>query len=126
MLCGRNARLRRKAAGLPGVVALGWRDDMPQLMAAAEVLVHNAGGLSPTEALVAGLPAVSYQVLAGHGRQNAATLARAGLVPWPRTPGELAETLRQQASRGRTPPLPAASPGTAEVIETLALRGRTG
>ncbi|WP_367137602.1 glycosyltransferase [Streptomyces sp. STD57] len=126
VLCGRNDRLRRKAARLPGVVALGWRDDVPQLMAAAEVLVHNAGGLSLTEALVAGLPAVSYQVLAGHGRLNAATLARAGLVPWPRTPGELTLALHQQASRGRIPPLPAVSPGTAEAIEALALRGRMG
>lgn len=126
VLCGRNDRLRRKAARLPGVVALGWCDDVPQLMAAAEVLVHNAGGLSLTEALVAGLPAVSYQVLAGHGRQNAVTLARAGLVPWPRTPGELADALHRQASRGRMPLLPEASPGTAEVIEALALRGRTG
>ncbi|AZQ74395.1 glycosyltransferase [Streptomyces luteoverticillatus] len=126
VLCGRNDRLRRKAAASRGVVALGWRDDMPRLLAAADVLVHNAGGLSLTEALVAGVPAVSYRVLAGHGRQNAATLARAGLVPWPRTPEELAEVLRRQASRGRMSLLPTPSPGTAETIEALTRRGRTG
>ncbi|MGW1075110.1 glycosyltransferase [Streptomyces sp. NPDC002537] len=127
LLCGRNDRLRRKATALRGVVALGWRDDMPQLMAAADVLVHNAGGLSLTEALVAGLPAVSYQVLAGHGRRNAATLARAGLVPWPRTPGELAGALRSQASRGRVFPLPAPTgQQTTDVVEALARRGRAG
>ncbi|MCC3766909.1 glycosyltransferase [Streptomyces sp. UNOC14_S4] len=126
VLCGRNDRLRRRAAAVPGVVALGWREDVPHLMAAADVLLHNAGGLSLTEALVAGLPAVSYQVLAGHGRRNAATLARAGLVPWPRTPGELAGALHRQAARTRTPLLPTPSPGTAERVEALARRGRTG
>ncbi|MFC5720999.1 glycosyltransferase [Streptomyces gamaensis] len=125
VLCGRNSRLRRKAAALPGVVALGWREDVPLLMAAADVLVHNAGGLSLTEALVAGLPAVSYQVLAGHGRRNAEVLARAGLAPWPRTPRELAEALHRQASRGRFFPLPVAESGTAEAVEVLARRART-
>ncbi|GAA1877785.1 MGDG synthase family glycosyltransferase [Streptantibioticus ferralitis] len=108
VLCGRNERLRQRVAGLPGVVALGWRDDMPRFMSAADVLVHNAGGLSLTEALVAGLPAVSYEVLSGHGRANAATLAHAGIAPWPRTPAGLAEALDQQAERGRVhlPTLP--------------------
>ncbi|MBB5118965.1 hypothetical protein AF335_07420 [Streptomyces eurocidicus] len=124
-LCGRNERLRRKVAALRGVVALGWRDDMPRLMAAADVLVHNAGGLSLTEALVAGLPAVSYRALSGHGRSNAATLARAGLAPWPRTPRELADALERQASRGRVflPPVPAGQE-TADVVATLARQGR--
>ena len=72
-------------------MALGWRDDVPDLMAAADVLVHNAGGLSCTEALVAGLPVVTYRPIPGHGRANAAVLARPGsqrgraaLSSWPR------------------------------------------
>ncbi|MEY9874846.1 processive 1,2-diacylglycerol beta-glucosyltransferase [Streptacidiphilus sp. MAP12-33] len=109
VLCGRNDRLRRRLAALPGVVALGWRTDVPALMGAADVLVHNAGGLSFTEALVAGLPAVSYEVISGHGRANAATLAAAGLAPWPRDPQALADALTTQAARGRVhlDPLPA-------------------
>ncbi|SEL47773.1 MGDG synthase family glycosyltransferase [Streptacidiphilus jiangxiensis] len=108
VLCGRNERLRRRLAALPGVVALGWRTDVPALMRAADVLVHNAGGLSLTEALVAGLPAVSYEVISGHGRANAATLAACGLAPWPREAGALAEALAAQAARGRVhlEPLP--------------------
>ncbi|WP_116209407.1 glycosyltransferase [Streptomyces olivoreticuli] len=127
VLCGRNDRLRRRAAAQRGVIALGWRDDVPRLMATADVLVHNAGGLSMTEALVAGLPAVSYEMLGGHGRENAATLARAGLAPWPRTPAELAEALERQASRGRVflPPVPAGQE-TASVVEALARQGCTG
>ncbi|MFI6448301.1 glycosyltransferase [Kitasatospora sp. NPDC050543] len=125
VLCGRNDRLRRRVERLPGVVALGWREDVPRLMAAADVLVHNAGGLSLTEALVAGLPAVSYEVLSGHGRANAATLARAGLAPWPLTPAALAQALRDQAARGRVhlPELPEHR-RAASVVETLARRRR--
>lgn len=65
VLCGRNEVLRRRLARDPRVTALGWRDDVPDLMAAADVLVHNAGGLSLTEALVAGLPAVTYLPIPG-------------------------------------------------------------
>jgi UDP-N-acetylglucosamine:LPS N-acetylglucosamine transferase len=108
VLCGRNERLRQRLSALPDVIALGWRTDVPALMGAADVLVHNAGGLSFTEALVAGLPAVSYEVISGHGRANAATLAASGLAPWPRDPQALAHALAEQASRGRVhlTPLP--------------------
>ncbi|WP_052434212.1 glycosyltransferase [Streptacidiphilus melanogenes] len=108
VLCGRNERLRQRLSAFPDVVALGWRTDVPALMGAADVLVHNAGGLSFTEALVAGLPAVSYEVISGHGRANAATLASSGLAPWPRDPQALAHALAEQAARGRVhlAPLP--------------------
>ncbi|MGF1431011.1 MGDG synthase family glycosyltransferase, partial [Kitasatospora sp. LaBMicrA B282] len=119
VLCGRNDRLRERLSAQPGVVALGWRTDVPALMAAADVLVHNAGGLSLTEALVAGLPAVSYQVISGHGRANAATLARSGLAPWPQDPAQLAHALTRQAARGRVhlPPLPEHRQAAAVVTE---------
>ncbi|GAA1265127.1 galactosyldiacylglycerol synthase [Kitasatospora nipponensis] len=125
VLCGRNEQLRRRISALSGVVALGWRTDVPALMAAADVLVHNAGGLSLTEAMVAGLPAVSYEVLSGHGRANAATLAAAGLAPWPRDPARLAQAIARQAARGRVhlPPLPEHRQAAAVVTE-LALRRR--
>ncbi|WP_445183893.1 glycosyltransferase [Pseudonocardia sp. Cha107L01] len=97
VLCGRNAKLREELDGLPGVVALGWRDDVHELMAISDVLVHNAGGLSVTEALTAGLPTVTYRPIPGHGTANAATLAEAGLAPWPKTPAELAEVVREHA-----------------------------
>lgn len=94
VLCGRNARLRAELSSVAGVVALGWRDDMAVLMAAVDVLVHNAGGLTLTEALTAGLPAVTFRPIPGHGCANAATLAEAGLAPWPKDIEQLAELLR--------------------------------
>ncbi|TXR55455.1 MGDG synthase family glycosyltransferase [Quadrisphaera setariae] len=101
VLCGRNDALRRRAAAVPGAVALGWRSDVHRLMQLADVLVHNAGGLAVTEALVAGLPAVTYRSIPGHGRANATVLAERGGVPWPTTSQELAGALRSQLVRGR-------------------------
>lgn len=99
VLCGRNESLRRRLSQIPGVVALGWRDDVPELMGAADVLVHNAGGLSLTEAMAAGLAAVTYRPLPGHGRANAALLAQAGLAPWPQTVDELRQSLAEALQR---------------------------
>ena len=86
VLCGRNGGLRRRLAGDPRVTPLGWRDDVADLMAAADLLVHNAGGLSLTEALVAGLPAVTYLPIPGHwsGERGRARPGRGGgLAPRP-------------------------------------------
>jgi UDP-N-acetylglucosamine:LPS N-acetylglucosamine transferase len=100
VLCGRNETLRRSLTE-PGVVALGWRDDVHRLMQATDVLVQNAGGLSYTESLVAGLPAVTYRPIPGHGRANARVLDEAGLAPWARDRADLARHLHAQAARGR-------------------------
>lgn len=104
VLCGRNAALRRRLAGRDRVVALGWRTDVARLMAAADVLVHNAGGLSLTEALTAGLPAVTFRPIPGHGAANARWLEHAGLVPWPRDEAALAAAIVTQCAAGRQDP----------------------
>ncbi|NYJ08284.1 MGDG synthase family glycosyltransferase [Petropleomorpha daqingensis] len=119
VLCGRNETLRRRLSG-PGVVALGWRDDVHRLMHATDVLVQNAGGLSFTESLVAGLPAVTYRPIPGHGRANARVLDEAGLAPWAHDRAELAHHLHAQLARGRTP---APTPDPADKL--LALLDRT-
>jgi UDP-N-acetylglucosamine:LPS N-acetylglucosamine transferase len=104
VLCGRNEALRRRVAARPGTVALGWRTDVHSLLQVADVLVQNAGGLSCTEALVAGLPTVTYRPIPGHGRANAQVMHDAGLAPWARTPAELAVLLHAQLAQDRTPP----------------------
>jgi UDP-N-acetylglucosamine:LPS N-acetylglucosamine transferase len=119
VLCGRNDRLRKQLSTHSGVVALGWRDDVPELMAAADVLVHNAGGLSLTEALTAGLPAVTYRPIPGHGIANAQVLADAGLAPWPQDEPELVAAIRQQAVLRGDPAHVVRSPDTASVVLAL-------
>jgi UDP-N-acetylglucosamine:LPS N-acetylglucosamine transferase len=93
VVCGRNERLRHRLQRGGRAVVLGWVDDMPALLRTADVVVHNAGGLSSLEALATGAPVISYRCLPGHGTANAASLAAQGLSPWPRTPGEFAVVL---------------------------------
>jgi processive 1,2-diacylglycerol beta-glucosyltransferase len=107
VLCGRNTRLARQLASVRGAVPLGWRTDVHDLMRVADVLVHNAGGLTFTEALVSGLPAVTYRPIPGHGRANAEALERSGLAPWARTREQLAQFLGTQVTAGG----PASPPG---------------
>jgi processive 1,2-diacylglycerol beta-glucosyltransferase len=119
VLCGRNDRLRKQLSTEPGVVALGWRDDVPELMAAADVLVHNAGGLSLTEALTAGLPAVTYRPIPGHGIANSEVLENAGLAPWPKDEAGLVAAIREQALRRCDPSHVVRNPDTAGVVLAL-------
>ncbi|NUS51856.1 MAG: galactosyldiacylglycerol synthase, partial [Nocardioidaceae bacterium] len=41
VLCGANDDLRRHLGALPGVVALGWRDDLPALLEVSDGVVQN-------------------------------------------------------------------------------------
>ncbi len=98
VLCGRNERLRERVYG----PALGWRDDMAELMAGAYALIDNAAGLTCREAFACGLPVISYRPIPGHGRDGAAAMARAGLSRYARTPGELVgelDRLKDDAER---------------------------
>ncbi|KAB1916302.1 glycosyltransferase [Micromonospora sp. AMSO31t] len=94
VVCGRNDVLRRRLGVSGEAIALGWVDTMPELLRAADMVVHNAGGLSSVEAMASGVPLISYRCLPGHGAANAAVLAAANLSPWPRTPRELSAQLR--------------------------------
>lgn len=81
VVCGDNARLRaRLEAGGTGHV-VGWTDDFCDLIAAADVVVQNAGGLTSLETLACGVPLVSYRCVPGHGLANSQVLAAAGLAP---------------------------------------------
>ncbi|MFA1544999.1 MGDG synthase family glycosyltransferase [Actinomadura chokoriensis] len=98
VLCGRNERLRERVYG----PALGWRDDMPKLMAGAYALIDNAAGLTCREAFACGLPVISYRPIPGHGRDGAAAMESAGLSCYARTPGELIralDRLKDEAAR---------------------------
>jgi processive 1,2-diacylglycerol beta-glucosyltransferase len=119
VLCGRNERLRKQLSAEPGVHALGWRNDVPELMAAADVLIHNAGGLSLTEALTAGLPAVTYRPIPGHGIANSQILADAGLAPWPRDEAELVDAIRKQAVHRGDPSHVVRNPDTTALVLSL-------
>jgi processive 1,2-diacylglycerol beta-glucosyltransferase len=92
-VCGTNDRLRRRLAAKGSGMVLGWTDEMPALMAAADVLVENAGGLTCMEAFASGLPVLTYRPIAGHGRGNALDMARAGVAAYVGPNAELAQAI---------------------------------
>jgi len=118
VLCARNTALRDHLRGRPGVTALGWRDDLPDVLAAVDVVVQNAGGFTSQQALAAGVPQVSYRCIPGHGETNAAALEQAGLVAWARTADELPRVLGEALAR---PPArdPVRGPGGHDLVDVL-------
>lgn len=80
VVCGRNDALRERIERRGDAVVLGWVEDMASLMSACDVLVDNAGGMCSKEALGLGLPVVTFRPIAGHGRDDAAALARLRLT----------------------------------------------
>lgn len=74
-VAGRNPRLeqrlQRLAADAPGTVhPFGFTDRVPELMAAADVVVTTPGATTCGEARVMGRHLVIIDTLPGHGRQN--------------------------------------------------------
>lgn len=106
VLCGDDARLRRRLDRIPGVVALGWREDLPALLATSDCVVQNAGGFTSLEALASGTPVITYRALPGHGAANSVNLELAGLVPWARDRDQLAAMLTAALTASRLNRLP--------------------
>lgn len=127
VVCGTNDRLRRQLAGKGHGRVLGWTNDMPILMAAAEALVENAGGLTCMEAFAVGLPVISFLPIAGHGRENAAAMESSGVVTYCRSAGDLIPTLdRVTGTAGNATVIAAkAMFGGDAASEVAALAGQT-
>jgi len=89
VVCGRNTRLRHRLAKRRIGIPLDWVEDMPALLRAADLVVHNAGGLSCMEALAAEVPVVTYRCIPGHGQTNVAALDLSGLAVHARNVAEL-------------------------------------
>jgi UDP-N-acetylglucosamine:LPS N-acetylglucosamine transferase len=114
--CGTNDRLREHLDTIPGVVALGWRDDMPALVTAATCVVQNAGGMTSLESLAAGTPTLTYRPIPGHGATNAHALETAGLVPWIKDPGQLEIALTRVLVSSESSALPTDAPSVLDVL----------
>jgi processive 1,2-diacylglycerol beta-glucosyltransferase len=97
-LAGRNEeledRLRSAFAREPDVRVYGFTDKMPQLLAAADVLVHSTGGVTCLEAKAAGTPVVSYGLPVGHARLNTRAMATLDLLRLANDTDELREHVR--------------------------------
>nr|MDQ2753968.1 hypothetical protein [Actinomycetota bacterium] len=105
VVCGHDEALRRRVTAMAGAhpgpsVVLGWTDQMPRLMAACDALVENAGGLTSLEAMRARLPVVSYQPIAGHGKDNTRAMDAAGVSRLAADRTELLAALDELTSAG--------------------------
>jgi processive 1,2-diacylglycerol beta-glucosyltransferase len=83
VIAGKNTQLREKvermAPGLKNPVrALGYVNNVHQLMASSDIMVTKAGGLSCSEALACGLPLFLMDPLPGQEERNTAFLTGEG------------------------------------------------
>jgi processive 1,2-diacylglycerol beta-glucosyltransferase len=99
-VCGRDDNLRAELEQRGYGTVIGWTDQMPALMTAADALVENAGGLTCMEAFAVGLPVITFKPIAGHGKDNAEMMARAGVNCYARDDDELHTMLREVTRPG--------------------------
>lgn len=64
------AQLRELARRYRRVRAVGWTDDVPDLMAAADLLIGKAGGITVAEATAVGLPQIVVSPIPGQELYN--------------------------------------------------------
>jgi UDP-N-acetylglucosamine:LPS N-acetylglucosamine transferase len=116
IVAGRNEPLKQRLDARfgdnPNVRVLGWTAEMPALMAAADCLVQNAGGVTCLEAMQVGLPIVIYRPLPGHGQMNARLMAQSGAAVRVDSADEFAALLKRAAQGDQTAlPAPRRDPG---------------
>jgi len=116
-LAGRNELAQRRLeiafGGEERVHVLGFTDRMPELLRAADALVHSTGGVTCLEAKATGTPVVSYGLPVGHARINTRAMAELDLLRLARDTAELHEHVRasfELSDRG----VPTLSPAQAQ------------
>lgn len=98
IVAGQDGRVetavRRITAGT-AIRTHGYVGDIRRLLAAADVLVTKAGGMTLAEAMAAQVPLVLYGSLPGQERRNARFASRNGIALVARSPRELARVLER-------------------------------
>lgn len=123
-LGGRNdavhAELDRRFGADPRVTVLGFTEEMPDLLAASDVLVHSTAGLTVLEALMLGCRVVSYGWGRAHVRINNEAFVREGLAEVATNRTELGAALRRSLELPRVPDRSfAALPSAASAVLSL-------
>jgi processive 1,2-diacylglycerol beta-glucosyltransferase len=112
-LAGHNeqlaTRLRADFGAEPRVHIYGFTDQMPQLLAAADALVHSTGGVTCLEAKATGTPVVSYGLPVGHARLNTRAMAQLDLLRLANDTNELRRHVQESFAN---PALAAADSGS--------------
>jgi processive 1,2-diacylglycerol beta-glucosyltransferase len=110
-LAGRNAaaaaRLGERFGEEPRVRVLGFTDRMPELLRAADALVHGTGGMTSLEAVECGCPVIAFGTRLAHVEEHNRALEELGLCTVVRDEPELAAAIAAAVGRGRTTAEPA-------------------
>lgn len=84
VVCGKNAALKRRLEELPApahpVRVVGFTTEMERWMAASDLLVGKAGGLTSSEALASGLAMVIVNPIPGQEERNSDHLLEEGVA----------------------------------------------
>ena len=103
VVAGRNGSLRRQlesvAWEIPTTV-FGFADNMPELMAASEVIITKAGPATISEAIACGLPIISSGAIPYQEDLNAAYVVENGVGRLAEEPGEIANLLQEWLQPG--------------------------
>ncbi|MGZ4268227.1 MAG: MGDG synthase family glycosyltransferase [Solirubrobacteraceae bacterium] len=126
-LCGRNesvrARLEARYAGRGDVAVWGFTDRMPDVLAAAHVLVHSTAGLTVLEALMSGCRPISFGWGRGHIRANNHAYERFGLAEVAATASQLRGALARGLAAPRAEPWAPELPEAADLVLAQAASG---
>ena len=98
-VCGHNESLFKKIESLAGkyrvqLVNLGYTNNVDELMAASDIYVGKAGGISTTEAANMGLPMVFIRALPGQEKANLKLFVGMGAAEKLKNPGELLKVVK--------------------------------
>jgi len=105
-LAGRNpaaeARLNALFGDEPRVTVLGFTDRMPELLRAADALVHGTGGMTSLEAVECGCPVIAFGTRLVHVEEHNRALEELGLCTVARDERQLADAVAEAVRRPRT------------------------
>lgn len=98
VVCGRNQVVKEELDQLDARVpirTLGFVNNVPELMGAADILVTKAGAATLGEAFIAQLPLLIYDMVPGQEKGNVHYVVKKGAGAWCPTPRAVVEKLAQ-------------------------------
>ncbi len=103
------------------VRVLGFTEQLPELLMAADALIHTTAGTTALEARAVGCPLIAFGTRVAHVRAQARALANLDLAQWAPDLDTLRHALHRALARGRRWPMSfAGMPDAADVVvETM-------
>jgi 1,2-diacylglycerol 3-beta-galactosyltransferase len=133
VIAGRNRQLHQELEAVDWTMdtrILGFTRDMPDWLAAADVVITKAGSNSLAEALVRGLPTIIFDYVVGQEEGNPEYITQSGAGTFAPRPSQVVRTLRdwlahpsklvQMSENARKIARPRAAFNVAEIVRDLA------